>query len=63
MGFNYDNLEQELNEDLEAGKYDIDTMPNEGKECFGIEDGDYEAFEEHLKSDAAISLCKEVFVK
>ena len=59
----YAKIEQEFIDEMEAGKFNIEVMPNNDVDYALLEDSDYEAFKAHLKSDSAKALCRKALNK
>jgi len=63
MSFDYEKEKQRIKEKLESGKFDLEVLGNTGIDYPEIEEEDFLAFKEQLKSDEAGKLSAEVFGK
>jgi hypothetical protein len=63
MGLDYEKMKNEFIAELLAGDYDTDILPNEEVDYQSIQNGDFEAFKEYLKSDNAKILSSKILEK
>ena len=61
--FDYQKAKQEFIDELDAGKYVTNILPNEGEDYQDVEGNDIAAFAAHLKTKDAKLLSAETFKK